>query len=116
MSVMLEEGRKAEMRRKREAVRGLLAARKKGLRIKKKTRKKTTGSNSLRQPCPLAPRHRERGIAMTVRNAWLAGLLMAVLSAGIAPAQNKKKGEAPTSPFASAQVPGKPGYSGKKNP
>jgi hypothetical protein len=30
---------------------------------------------------------------MTVRNAWLAGLLMAVLSAGIAPAQNKKKGE-----------------------
>ena len=30
--------------------------------------------------------------------------------------KSKKKGEAPLSPFASAQVPGKPGYAGKKNP
>jgi hypothetical protein len=30
--------------------------------------------------------------------------------------KNKKKGGAPVSPFASAQVPGKPGYAGKKSP
>jgi hypothetical protein len=30
--------------------------------------------------------------------------------------KNKKKGEAPVSPFAAARVPGKPGYAGKKNP
>jgi hypothetical protein len=30
--------------------------------------------------------------------------------------KNKKKGEAPTSPFASGHAPGKPGYAGKKNP
>jgi len=30
--------------------------------------------------------------------------------------KSKKKSEAPASPFASAQVPGKPGYAGKKNP
>jgi hypothetical protein len=30
--------------------------------------------------------------------------------------KNKKKEAAPVSPFASANVPGKPGFSGKKNP
>jgi hypothetical protein len=30
--------------------------------------------------------------------------------------KNKKKIEAPVSPFASANVPGKPGYAAKKNP
>jgi hypothetical protein len=30
--------------------------------------------------------------------------------------KSKKKDEAPVSPFASARVPGKPGYAGKKNP
>ena len=30
--------------------------------------------------------------------------------------KNKKKSEAPASPFASARVPGKPGYAEKKNP
>jgi hypothetical protein len=30
--------------------------------------------------------------------------------------KNKKKDAAPASPFASARVPGKPGYAGKKNP
>ena len=30
--------------------------------------------------------------------------------------KNKKKDEAPLSPFASARAPGKPGYAAKKNP
>jgi hypothetical protein len=30
--------------------------------------------------------------------------------------KSKKKDEAAVSPFASARVPGKPGYAGKKNP
>jgi hypothetical protein len=30
--------------------------------------------------------------------------------------KSKKKDDAPGSPFASARVPGKPGYAGKKNP
>jgi hypothetical protein len=30
--------------------------------------------------------------------------------------KNKKKDEAPASPFASGRAPGKPGYPGKKNP
>ena len=30
--------------------------------------------------------------------------------------KNKKKDEAPSSPFTAARVPGKPGYAGKKGP